>query len=212
MRLQAAGWRSLLLSTLLCTGALAKKDKPAVKSKKFDFLPQRVQYFDDSDVILLEDPVDRAVWRSANAGEDWDKVPDVPAGTIRGVSMHPYDPHRAYIITTETTHWKTDDRGETWVEFSTESTASIGTQNPMVYHAGDPNKIIFNAMDCSRLFCEEIVSWRPYLGGVLLILESIGYVHHRRICDQRKAPSTGHCGLPLGEVIGPLCNGPGGPR
>lgn len=158
MRLQtAAGWRKLLFSTLLCTGALAKKNKPSVKSTKFDFIPQRVQYFDDSDVILFEDGVKHVVYRSDNAGEDWDKVSAAPAGKIRGVTMHPYDPKRAYIITTEKTHWKTEDRGEHWEQFSSEAVASI-FQPPLSFHAGNPDKIIFNGMDCDGMFCEEVVS------------------------------------------------------
>jgi photosystem II stability/assembly factor-like uncharacterized protein len=158
MRLQtAAGWRKLLLSTLLCAGALAKKDKPSVKSKKFDFIPQRVQYFDDSDVILIEDGMDHVVYRSDNAGEDWEKVTAAPEGKVRGVTMHPFDPKRAYIITTEKTHWRTKDRGEHWEEFATDAVASI-FQDPLSFHAGDPDRIIFNGMDCTGIFCEEVVS------------------------------------------------------
>jgi photosystem II stability/assembly factor-like uncharacterized protein len=161
MRLQtAAGWRKLLLSTLLCTGALAKKDNPSVKSKKFDFVPVRVQYFDDSDVILCENGLAGVVWRSHNAGEDWDKVSGVPEGKAMGVTMHPYDPKRAYIITMDKTHWKTEDRGEHWEEFTVDAVPSIfdAKAGILSFHAGDPDKIIFNGMDCAGIFCTEIVS------------------------------------------------------
>jgi photosystem II stability/assembly factor-like uncharacterized protein len=162
MRLQtAAGWRKLLLAALLCTStAVAKKDKPSVKGTKFDFVPLRVQYFDDSDVILFEDGHDHAVWRSANAGEDWDKISSVPEGKALAVTMHPYDPKRAYIITTEKVHWKTEDRGEHWEEFSTAAVASMFARQAaqLSFHADDPDRIIFNGMDCSGIFCDEVVS------------------------------------------------------
>lgn len=181
MRLQtAAGWRKLLLSTLLCTGALAKKDKPSVTSQKFDFLPQRVQYFDDSDVILFEDWADHVIWRSVNAGEEWEKVTEPPAGKVRGVTMHPFDNKRAYIITSEKTHWKTKDRGEHWEKFFSESLPSV-FQPPLHFNAGDPDRIIFNAMDCTGLFCEEVVSRPAHEVVPPSNLEPAGYVHHRRL-------------------------------
>lgn len=159
MRLQtAAGWRKLLLSTLLLsTSAHAKKDKPSVTSQKFDFLPQRVQYFDDSDVLLFEDWADHVVWRSENAGEEWHKVRGPPEGKIRGATMHPFDNKRAYIITSEKKHWMTKDRGEHWEDFFSEALPSV-FQPPLSFHAGDPDRIIFNGMDCTGLFCEEVVS------------------------------------------------------
>jgi hypothetical protein len=156
MRLQT-GWRKLLLATLLCTSTLAKKDKPSVKSKRFDFVPFNLLYFDDSDVVMFADVQDHVVWRSDNAGEDWEKVSAVPEGKMLEITMHPYDPKRAYIISFENTHWKTKDRGETWEEFHTDSPASV-FRGALTYHAGDPDRIIFNGMDCSGIFCEEVVS------------------------------------------------------
>lgn len=190
MRFQiAAGWRNLLLSTLLCTGALAKKDKPSVKSKKFDFFPQNVQYFDDSDVILFEDEAEHVVWRSDNAGEDWSKVSGVGEGKLLGVSMHPYDSKKAYIVTNEKTHWKTKDRGETWQEFFTDSSASV-FRPPLTYHAGDPDRIIFNGMDCTGIFCEEIVGSSRQLKRRCTNVEFIDYVHYGRLFIRCQVPSS----------------------
>lgn len=157
MRLHtAAGWRSLLFSTLLCTGAWAKKDKPTVHSKKFDFIPYNVNYFDDSDVLLFEDGASHNVWRSTDAGESWDKVDGVPEGKMLELSMHPFDKKRAYIIMDQTTHYKTADQGKTWDKFEVEAQPSI-FRAALTYHAGDPDRIIFNAMDCASIFCEELV-------------------------------------------------------
>ena len=159
MRLQAAaGWRSLLLlGTLLCASAWAKKDKPALQSSKFSFIPYNLQYFDDSDVLMFEDGLDHVVYRSENAGETWEKVKQVPEGKLLEISMHPYDNKRAYIITTERSHWMTKDRGKNWEEFYTDSQASI-FRMALTYHATDPDRIMFNGMDCTGIFCEELVS------------------------------------------------------
>ena len=157
MRLQtAADWRSLLVLTLLGTGTLAEKDRPSVKTTKFDFVPWNVQYFDDSDVLLFEDVLDHVVYRSDNAGEDWKKLSVIPEGNLLEIQMHPYDNKKAYIITNERTHFKTHDRGKTWDEFDTESQASV-FREALTYHAGDPDRIIFNGMDCTGIFCEETV-------------------------------------------------------
>lgn len=158
MRLRSCetGWRSLLISTLLCTGAWAKKDAPGVHYAKLEHLPYNLQYFDDSDVLLYEDRVDAVVYRSVDAGETWKKIDAVPKGKLLEISMHPYDPKRAFIITSEKSHWATEDRGEHWEEFHADYEASV-FRPALVYHAKDPNRIIFNAMDCSGIFCEELV-------------------------------------------------------
>ncbi|CAD6451622.1 4f5da8aa-a384-4053-8299-a29c712be5fe [Sclerotinia trifoliorum] len=157
MRLRSSetGWRCLLISTLLCTGAWGKKDAPGVSYAKLEHIPHNLQYFDDSDVLLYEDRVDAVVWRSADAGETWKKIDAVPAGKMLEISMHPYDPKRAYIITSERSHWATKDRGEHWEEFHTESQASI-FRPALNYHATDMDRILFNAMDCTGIFCEEL--------------------------------------------------------
>lgn len=180
MRLQIgpARWRSLLFSTLLCTGALAKKDKPAVVTTTFDFVPVDVQYFDDSDTLLFEDRIGREVYRSEDAGESWKPVADVPQGKLLELVMHPYDNKRAYIITEERTQWMTSDRGKSWEEFYTDSQASV-FRKALTFHAGDPNRIIFNGMDCTGIFCEEVVS--PDSGALLNMVadqESTDYVHY----------------------------------
>jgi hypothetical protein len=158
MRLQpAAGWRSLLYSSLLLTGAWAKKDKPSVKVNQFAFIPYNVNYFDDSDVLLFEDGISHNVYRSDNAGEDWALVKDVPEGKMLELAMHPFDKKRAYIITNTKSHYKTDDRGNTWEEFTVDNLATL-FREPLNFNGGDPDRIIFNAMDCTGIFCEETVN------------------------------------------------------
>jgi hypothetical protein len=172
MRLQiATGWRSLLFGTLFCTGTLAKKDAPGVSVTEFKFIPWNVQYFDDSDSMLFEDGIARVVYRSENAGESWKPVDTVPQGELLELSMHPFDNKRAYIIGGDKKHWMTDDRGKTWEEFQTDSPASL-FREALTYHAGDPDRIIFNAMDCTGIFCEELVGFQCYVAEALLIFKS----------------------------------------
>ncbi len=164
MRLHTAtGWRSLLLSALL-TSIWAKKDAPSVKAKKFDFIPYNVNYFDDSDVLLFEDRVNHDVYRSTDAGETWDKVAG-PEEKVLELSMHRFDKKRAYIITTEKTHYKTSDQGKTWDTFQADMHASA-FRDSLTFHAGDPDRIIFNAMNCMEIFCEEMV--RPLFSSAEL--------------------------------------------
>ena len=183
MRL-STGWRSLLVSGLLWTSsAAAKKDKPSVHTTSFPFWPSNVNYFDDSDVLLFEDPNDRVVFRSTDAGVSWNKVSGVPEGKEVEMIMHDYDNKRAYIITGERSHWMTKDRGETWEEFYTDSQASV-FRRALTFHAKDPDRIIFNGMDCTGIFCEEIVSLK------LSVLRDWDFTHmpadnvyYKRLCD-----------------------------
>lgn len=100
--------------------------------------------------------VESNVYRSEDAGESWHTVKGVPDGSMLEMTLHPYDNNRAFIISNENTHWKTKDRGATWQEFHTESQASLFRQ-ALHFHAGDPDRILFNAMDCRGIFCEETV-------------------------------------------------------
>ena len=158
MRLHTSptGWRSLLVSTLLFTGSWAKKDKPSINSTPFDFIPLDVSYFEDSDVILFADGVGKDIYRSENAGESWDKVEGPPHGKLYEMVMHPFDRERAYYITADLSHWSTSDKGKSWQEFKTDAPASM-YRAALTFHAADPDRIIFSAMDCSGLFCEELV-------------------------------------------------------
>jgi hypothetical protein len=155
-----------ILSSLLPI-ALAKNDAPGVHIADFKFIPWGLQYFDDSDAILFEDRTGRQVYRSADAGVSWEPVKGPEQGSLLELQMHPFNNERAYIITNEKTHWKTKDRGKTWDKFTTDKQASI-FREALTFHAGDPERIIFNAMDCTGIFCEELVSLPPCSGREML--------------------------------------------
>jgi hypothetical protein len=182
MRLLKA-WGSLLVAGLLCaSSAAAKTDKPSVHLSNFPFWPSNVRYFDDSDVLLFEDHNDRVVYRSTDAGVSWNVVSDVPAGKLWKIRMHQYDNKRAFIITDEKNHWMTKDRGETWEAFYTDSQASMFRDDPLAFHASDPDRIIFNGMDCTGLLCEELVRSTIQLLRPPLVT-SAGNVYYEWLCD-----------------------------
>jgi hypothetical protein len=76
--------------------------------------------------------------------------------------MHPFDNKRAYVLTKDTTHYMTADRGKTWQSFFTDSSPSSWRRQPLSFHAGDPDKIIFNGQDCMGIYCEELVRSTPH--------------------------------------------------
>lgn len=158
MRLRSFEAAGLLLSTLLFGSAWAKKGAPSIKSTKFSNPVFNLQYFDDSDVVMFQDEIERAVYRSDDAGEEWKKVDKIPEKAALELLMHPYDNKRAYIITGGSTHWMTSDRGKSWKEFFTDAQPSY-FRDALTFHAGDPDRIIFNGMDCTGIFCEELVCY-----------------------------------------------------
>jgi photosystem II stability/assembly factor-like uncharacterized protein len=141
----------------LLWGASAKKEKPSVSTSKFPFWPSNIQYFDDSDVLLFQDINAGTLYRSEDAGVEWKKVSEVPTGDLVEMIMHPFDNKRAFAIMNGHVHLKTKNRGESWEEFETESQASA-FREALTFHAGDPDRILFNGMDCASIFCEEVVS------------------------------------------------------
>lgn len=155
-------WPALFASTALVSLASAAKDKPTITATTFDNEPYEIQYFPDSDVILIQD-VGRQLWRSPDAGATWHKV------EIKGLSpnydtflvMHEFDANRAYLMTSELVHYKTHDKGETWKEFFIDSRASVFRypSDIMHFHASDPDRIIWNGMDCDGIFCDEVAMY-----------------------------------------------------
>jgi hypothetical protein len=155
----ATGWRSLIIASLLFSNAYAKKDAPTIISKSFDHTPMNIQYFDGSDVIMFQDYEASTVYRSEDGGAKWDEVKDLPEGKSWTMHMHPFDSKRAYVLTPEGTHYKTNDRGKTWDKFNTGAEGTIfGGRLPLSFNAGDPDRIVFNGMDWESIFCVERVS------------------------------------------------------
>ncbi|TQS37094.1 hypothetical protein Golomagni_02444 [Golovinomyces magnicellulatus] len=163
MRLKAKGvWRHVLFPLLLLSCSFSdsygKNQQPRLQTTKFDFLPFSVNYFDESDILLFIDPLSNNIYRSTNAGESWSLPKDIPKGNALSLIMHPWQPMRAYVITKDYIHWMTEDRGENWHNFEVERFSSI-YREALNFHAGDPDRIIWNGMDCSGLFCDEVTMY-----------------------------------------------------
>ncbi|QPG99562.1 vacuolar protein sorting/targeting protein PEP1 [Epichloe festucae Fl1] len=149
----AAAWH-ILLSSLMWTVVFAK-DEPSLAVTKFQHAPRNINYFEDSDVIVFEDKHEHNVYRSADAGVSWKRVDAIADGHTLELIMHPFDSKRAYIVTPSKTQFRTEDRGESWTKFDTDALPSKFQPEIMTFHAGEPDRIIFNAMNCDGIFCDE---------------------------------------------------------
>lgn len=148
-----------MISSILFSGTYAKKNEPSITLTEFDHEPMNIVYFDQSDVIMFQDYDTDNVYRSVDAGVSWKRVKGLPEGKAWTMRPHPFDTKRAYILTPGGTHYKTDDRGKTWDKFETGYEETVFADRlPLTFHADDPNKIIFNGMDCQDVFCIELVS------------------------------------------------------
>lgn len=145
----------VLLSSLLGTAAAASKDEPSMAVTKFENPPLNLNYFEDSDIVVFEDKIEGNVYRSADAGVSWKRIEAIPNGKTLELIMHPFDHKRAYVVTPSKTQFRTEDRGETWSKFETHSLPSKFQPEIMIFHAGDPDRIIFNSMSCEGIFCAE---------------------------------------------------------
>ncbi|KAH7022900.1 vacuolar protein sorting/targeting protein 10 [Ilyonectria destructans] len=153
-RAAAASWRLLLLS-LFWTTVVAKEDKPGITVNALEHPPININYFEDSDVIIFHDVEERNIYRSADAGVKWDTVENVPHGAAALLVMHPFEPKTAFVLTTDSKHYMTTDQGKSWSEFKSGSLPSVFQPEILVFHAGDPKRIIFNGMNCDGIFCDE---------------------------------------------------------
>ncbi|KAG5933690.1 hypothetical protein E4U53_000899 [Claviceps sorghi] len=149
-----AAWH-ILLSSLVWTAAVLAKEEPTLAATKFHHPPRHIYYFEDSDVIVFPEKTTKNVWRSTDAGVSWKRVEAVPDGQALDLIMHPHERNRAYIVTPSKTHFRTEDRGETWTKFEIDGLPSKFQPEVMTFHAGEPDRIIFNAMNCDGIFCNE---------------------------------------------------------
>ncbi|OAA68613.1 vacuolar protein sorting [Niveomyces insectorum RCEF 264] len=127
--------------------AVAAKDNPDIQISAFPYQPTNLDYFEDSDVILFHDYVEGIIYRSPDAGASWDKVTAIPAQEAARLVMHEFDNNRAYVLTGGVVHYRTEDRGKSWQPFMTDAEMSLFQDDALTFHAGDPDRIIFNGMD-----------------------------------------------------------------
>lgn len=141
---------ALLLLSL--TAVFAKKDQPAVSETSFKSQPGNLFYFGDSDVVLTQDVLPGIIYRSEDAGQNWKRVKDITEAESLTVIPHPYNDQVAVTVGTARTHWITKDQGETWIAFKTDDNPVLN-RPPVVYHATDPDRIIFLTAQCEGWEC-----------------------------------------------------------
>lgn len=150
---------AFLASALWAIPLQAKNDRPSFHTKAFENIPKNLNYFPDSDVVLFQDVDDNNVFRSEDSGVTWERVRDVPDGKAWMLYMHQFDPKRAYILTEGTRHYRTSDRGKTWLSFDSGAEMSMFRPDILQFHASDPDRIIFNGMACQGIFCQEVAMY-----------------------------------------------------
>jgi hypothetical protein len=154
----------LLLATLLSTASTVyAKDEPTIVVTPFKSPAINLNYFPHSNVILFQEAeTPRAVWRSTDGGAKWTKAEGIEHDKSYALVMHKYDPNRAYVLTRGNVHWRTEDKGETWVAFYTNAYTSDFEETLgkwLTFHADDPDKILFTGLECQGVFCGEVTMY-----------------------------------------------------
>ncbi|KAL0257292.1 vacuolar protein sorting/targeting protein PEP1 [Diplodia seriata] len=171
MILKNAVW----LSALLAIGAAAKADEPTIKKHKFETPPTGLFFFDDTETALTIEYGNSKVWRTTNAGLDWEYL-DRPLGErqVVGILHHPYNNKVAVALGKEKKHWYTKDQGETWRAFETDAAAG---QSPISWHTDDPERVLFHGAERCDLF-----------GGCVgkTWYTTNGFEHFKPLIDSRK--------------------------
>ena len=143
---------------LIYIGCVAAKDKPTVDSTTFKSPPIGLQYFDDSESVLVLEQQAGTLWHSKDAGKSWDKADGV-GHDVASFWLHPSDNKKAYALGAGRTHWVTTDQGKSWRDFKLpgSDTAPSQFRFPLAFHAGNSAKVILNAQVCEGLMgCEEL--------------------------------------------------------
>ncbi|CDS81921.1 related to VPS10 domain-containing receptor SorCS1 precursor [Sporisorium scitamineum] len=151
---------AIFLCTLLLLPSLTSAAEPGVKVSRFAHLPSKISYFDDSTVVLYHDATAGIVYRSEDEGKSWSPVSGSSAGKAAMLVPHPYDKKQAFILSRETVHWRSIDRGKTWQEFLTPEPPATRAGPPMEFHADEKHWdwIIFTGKKCSM--------WTPWGGRI----------------------------------------------
>ncbi|KAL5615177.1 hypothetical protein BROUX41_005234 [Berkeleyomyces rouxiae] len=157
------GWAAvaqlLAASSVLPGFVFAKDDSPTIHSTTFSSPPENINYFKGSDTLLFHDVEAKNVYKSTDGGDTWALLPGVPEGQAYMLVMHKFHDDRAFVISGEREHWQTSDKGQSWSKFDSGALTSGLRPGVMHFHAGDPDRIIFNGMKCESIFCDDIAMY-----------------------------------------------------
>jgi photosystem II stability/assembly factor-like uncharacterized protein len=150
----------------LALGVFAASDGPDISQKKFPEPPVNLFYFDDSETVIVLDPVKGTVFRSTDSGHEWDPIEDIPKGNVNYIVPNPNDNQVAIALGTHKKHWITYDQGKSWREFETKDHPTQDpSQDPVSFHADDNKRILFHAneeclmFECIGKVCYAVVLW-----------------------------------------------------
>jgi hypothetical protein len=65
----------------------------------FQDLPARLFFFEDTEIAVYHDSVERTAYISNNEGKTWERAKDLPKGEIVMVIAHPFDNHYVRLCT-----------------------------------------------------------------------------------------------------------------
>ncbi|KAG6330590.1 hypothetical protein ID866_8498 [Astraeus odoratus] len=137
-------------AVILCFGVAVAQD-PQMGVTYFDNLPGRLFFFEDTPTAVYHDLIAGEVFITQDEGNTWDRASDIPRGEAMMVIEHPFDTRYAFVLTSGTTHFRTEDRGRTWRPFDVPSPPAYTTV-PLSFHS-DPAKwgyVLYQGTECSQ--------------------------------------------------------------
>ncbi|KAI0738712.1 Oligoxyloglucan reducing end-specific cellobiohydrolase [Daedaleopsis nitida] len=141
---------AVLVWTVACWLAVAA-GQPQHSLTRFDNLPARLFFFDDTPNAIYHDVIKGIVYVSPDEGKTWKGAENVPEGQAAMVIDHPFDNRVAFILSRGTKHWRTLNRGDSWQSFETKIPPAL-VGRPLSFHS-DPKKweyILFQGTACDK--------------------------------------------------------------
>ncbi|THH03693.1 hypothetical protein EW145_g6082 [Phellinidium pouzarii] len=145
-------FRLLLGLTLV---SVARAQDPHITYSKFTRLPRSLNIFEDATSMLYHNMIERNVYVSHDDGKSWSRT-NIPLGEASEIVLHPYDNRYAFILSRNTTHYRTSDRGRTWQTFTVSTNPVFyNIENPVLsFHVGPASSgyILFSGRKCDERF------------------------------------------------------------
>ncbi|KAF8489994.1 Oligoxyloglucan reducing end-specific cellobiohydrolase [Russula emetica] len=142
---------SFIAALLLPALFVQAQNDPQVTVNRFENLPARLFFFDDATNVAYHDIIRGDLFMSNDEGKSWRRSEDIPEGQAAMFIDHPSDNRMAFVLTRGTTHYRTEDRGQTWRSFEMPLPPS-SIARPLSFHS-DSSKygyIIYQGTKCER--------------------------------------------------------------
>ncbi|KAG2031911.1 vacuolar protein sorting/targeting protein 10 [Suillus americanus] len=118
----------------------------------FDNGPARLFFFNDTHSSIYHDAISRNIYISQDEGKTWDRADGIPPGDAPMFIEHPFNNRVAFALSNSYTHYRTDDRGKTWVTFYVPDLVAY-VSKPLSFHS-DPLKweyALFQGTKCDQI-------------------------------------------------------------